>query len=417
MKKHKDFSSILDFKVFFISFFSIGLFYLVQTLSNWWLLSITGIRGPYRFLDLKLVLKSFDCYQSDGENIFSAPTGDPCTGYIYGRQFLYLMTKLNVGESASNVLAITFVLSFLSIAAAIVAINPSTKKSTLFGFLVFMSPGCWLLIERTNLDLFIFVLLSLAVISIWRKAPEIALILIVMSAFIKFYTFPLALITLLFIRTLRRKAIAFLFALLSGIVLLNEIVKIPTLPGTWYVSFGNQIVAHWWDLLVTIKDLNWPSANSLSGSIAGGSLVLICSIICARMFPQSLKNISRELAHGLAHRELISLAYLYCTSAFLICYFAGMNYDYRLFYEGIACLFAIKLIPQLDKLLKILVLTTLISLWCSSFFYTLEGIRVVIIQLIGDVFTGISVSINVLIVLNLVILKIRTKKVKDQIYA
>lgn len=415
MKKYRDSPPILDFKVFFFSFFCISLFYLFQTLSNWWLLSITGIRGPYRFLDLKLVLKSFDCFQLDGENVFSAPTGDPCTGYIYGRQFLYLMTKMNIGESASNVLAITFVLFFLIISAAIVAINPSTKKSTLFGFLVFMSPGCWLLIERTNLDLFIFVLLSLAVISIRREAPEIGLILIVMSAFIKFYTFPLAIITIWFIQELNRKVIALLFVSLSGAVLLNEIVKIPTLPGTWYVSFGNQIVTHWWNLLITTKDLNWQSANSLSGSIAGGALVLICSIMCARIFPQSLKIIPMELARGLANRELVALVYLYSTSAFLICYFAGMNYDYRLFYEGITCLVAIKLNPQLDKLLKMLVTTTLISLWCSSFFYTMEGIRVVIIELIGDVFTGISISINVLIVLSLVRIKIRTMKMKDQV--
>ena len=394
MKTNKRSTATLDFKVF--------------------LLSITGIKGPYRFLDLKLVLKSFDCFESVGDEVFTAPTGDPCTGYIYGRQFLFLMTRLNIGESAANSLAIIIFLSFLLMSAAIIALRPSSKRSTFFGLLVFCSPGCWLLVERTNLDIVIFALIFLSVISIRKEVPEIAVILIVMSAFIKFYTFPLALIVLYFIRKPWRKIISLVFILLSGLLLIYEIVEIPTLPGTWYVSFGNQILFHWWNLLLTTKALTWPEASPISGSVVGAVLVLICSIMILKLFAQPLNQFSKNLDERLVKRELVALAYLFSTSTLLICYFAGMNYDYRLFYEGITCLIAFKIIPKRDKLLRVLVSTTLVSLWCSSFFYGMEGIRVVIIHVVGDVFTGITVSINLMIFVKLIIIRFSDFRMKSQ---
>ena len=411
MKKIKESAYTFHKQIFVFTFASISIFYLLQTLSNWWLLSITGIKGE-RFGDLKSVLAYFDCYNTSGEDVFTAPTDDPCTGYIYGRQFLYLMTRLGVGVNSINILAAFFALSFLFISSAIIALAPSTKKSTVFGLLVFISPGCWLLVERTNLDIFIFVFIGLAVFAIYKDFPGIAVLLLVISAFIKFYTFPLAVLTIFFIRKSQWKISAAVFVALSGVLLLSEIVRIPRLPGSWYVSFGNQIIAHWWNLLLSIKKLDWPQADFLFGSIVGGVFILISSIICSSLFHQSIKSFSVDLEHRLVRLELVALVYLYTTSVFLICYFAGMNYDYRLFYEGISCLIAVKLLPKNSNLLRFLVLTTLISLWCSSFFYGMQGIRVVFIQLVGDVFTGISASINVLIMLNLLLLRIRHKKTR-----
>ena len=414
MKRTKESILIFDRRIFVFTFFSTSIFYLLQILSNWWLLSITGIKGQDRFGDLKLVLMYFDCYNTVGQDVFTAPTDDPCTGYIYGRQFLYLMSRLGIGEDSVNILAALLILSFLIISSAIIALAPSMKKSTVLGLLVIISPGCWLLLERTNLDILIFVFIGLAVFSIDRKFPGIAVLLLVISAFIKFYTFPLAIITIFFIQKLQQKILAAVFVSLSGTLLMSEIVRIPRLPSSWYVSFGNQIIAHWWNLLLSVKKLDWPEADFLLGSIVGGIFILICSIICSQLFRQSIKSFSVDLEHRLVKLELMALVYLYTASVFLICYFAGMNYDYRLFYEGISCLIAVKLLPKNSALLRFLVLTTLISLWCSSFFYGMEGIRVIFIQLIGDVFTGISASINALIILNLLLLRIRHKTTKHR---
>jgi hypothetical protein len=102
-------------------------FYFIQTLTGWWFLANSGIRGPYRFLDLNLVLKSFDCYPIVGDQVFAPPTDDPCRGYIYGRQFFYLMTNLNIGENLSNLIAIIFAISFLMVLMMIR--KPHSKNS------------------------------------------------------------------------------------------------------------------------------------------------------------------------------------------------------------------------------------------------------------------------------------------------
>ena len=224
----------------------------------------------------------------------------------------------------------------------------------------------------------------------------------------------MAIISIFFIQKLQQKILAAVFVALSGTLLLSEIVRIPRLPSSWYVSYGNPIIAHWWNLLLSVKKLDLPEADLLLGSIAGGIFILICSIICSQIFRQSIKSFAVDLEHRLVKLELVALVYLYTGSVFLICYFAGMNYDYRLFYEGISCLITVKLLQKNSSLLRFLVLTTLISLWCSSFFYGMEGIRVIYIQLVGDVFTGISASINALIMLNLLLLRIRHKTTKHR---
>jgi hypothetical protein len=338
-----------------------------------------------------------------GAEVFLPPTDDPCNGYIYGRQFFYLMTRLNVGEGLSTLFAVIFAISFVVIAAGIIAIQPNSKKSTILGLLVFFSPSCWLLVERMNLDLLILLLLVISVLLIRIDKPMVAIVAILISAFIKFYTFPLAVLTVLFIRSGRIKLYASFIIFLAGLILASEIIKIPRFPGTWYVSFGNQVIGQWWNLLISEKNLSWPEAGTITSSIAGALLILTCMLICRRLSGNSAKLISLALGEKLINRDLNAIIYIYSSALLFICFFAGMNYDYRLFYLGISSLMIYKTIPSELLLKKVLIAISLVSLWASCFFYGLQGIRVVALELAGDVFTGIAVSLNLLLCLHIVI--------------
>ena len=79
---------------------------------------------------------------------------------------------------------------------------------------------------------------------------------------------------------------------------------------------------------------------------------------------------------------------------FVGCYFAGMNYDYRLVFLALG---AIPILSELHgKKRKVLLLLTLVSLWFSCFFFGIEGIVFVSIQAIGDLATSVLVAILVL---------------------
>ncbi len=390
-----------DLRRFIASFLLISLFYLMQFATGWWPLLNSGIRGPYRFLDLKLVLKSFDCYAIVGDEVFAPPTTDPCNGYIYGRQFFFLMTKLKVGESYSNGIALVLALSFVTIAAGLISTRESTNKSTLLGIFVFLSPSCWLLIERMNLDLLIFLLFALAILAIRLNKPSSAVMFILISALIKFYTFPLAFVCLLFMRKGAAKKLITVLIFITGLLLISEIAKIPRFPGTWYVSFGNQIIGQWWNLLISERKLIWPQVNSLTSTIAGIISVAICLLIFKKLLGNSISRVTLDLHKKLLQRELNSLIYMFSSALIIICYFAGMNYDYRLFFIGLATLMIYILNPLETALVRILVVTTIGSLWMSCYFYGLQGIRVVALELAGDLFTGVAVSLHILILIKL----------------
>lgn len=390
--------------VFVPSLFTISGFYFFQQLTGWWLLANSGIRGPYTFFDLKLVLKSFDCYEVVGDEVFAPPTEDPCNGYIYGRQFFYLMTSLNVGERLSTVFAAVFFISFVVIAAGVIALRPVSTKSIIFGLLVFISPSCWLLLERMNLDLLILLLLAIAVMLICYNKSDIATLIILSTALIKFYTFPLAIFTILLIQKGKKKILVIFTTLFTGVLLSTEILKIPRFPGTWYVSYGNQIIGEWWNLLISEKNLNWPQSNSFTGSIAGAIFIITCTIICLKLGGKSANLISLVLVEKFKKKDVGVVIYIYSTALLLICFFAGMNYDYRLFYIGISSLMIYKVSPIQSPLIMLLSFFSIMSLWLSCFFYGLQGIRVVALHLIGDVFTGIAVSIHLLLCLSMIMI-------------
>jgi hypothetical protein len=257
--------------------------------------------------------------------------------------------------------------------------------------------------ERMNLDILILLFVSIAVLFLRHKKSEIAVIFLLLSALIKFYTFPLAVITLLFIQNGKKRLLSAFLVFLTGTLLITEIVKIPRFPGTWYVSFGNQIVGQWWNLLISERNLNWYRANSILASLVGIAFILAGTLISHKIYGKSIQRISETLGKQIADRDVSALIYLYAIMILFICYFSGMNYDYRLFYLGIIPIVIYRVSRTEKYLFRTLVGVTLLSLWMSCFFYGLQGIRVVLLELAGDVFTGIAVSINLLLFIHVIL--------------
>ena len=398
-------------KDFLISLLCLTIFYSIQIYSHWWTLAITGIRGGYTLLDLKLVLKSFDCYQIVGDDVFELATGDPCTGYLYGRNFLLLMTKMGLGEKHATILGLLLISLFLILAAAIIAFPGSEKGSIVLGLLVFTSPSCWLLLERANLDILIFILVVVGLVLLWYQQPTPAALIFAASALIKFYTLPLVFLAIPFYAKLRSRFIYMGFSFTLVLVVLTEIQKIPKFPGTWYVSFGNQVVGHWWNLLIKIKNIDLPSVSMITSSLIGLISVSIAMFLAHRFKGKEFSQLGEDIITEIRNRNLTVYTYFFSTVVFLLCYFAGMNYDYRLFYIGIASVCAYKVFGLKYWPVKILLYCSIPSLWLSCFFYNLEGTPIAIIQLVGDVLLGVCTSVSVLILGNLALFHLKKRKV------
>ena len=400
-------------KDFLISLLCLTLFYLIQIYSHWWTLAITGIRGAYTLLDLKLVLKSFDCYQIVGDRVFEPSTGDPCTGYIYGRNFLFLMTKMGVGENFATILGLLLISLFLVIAAAVIAFSSSERHSAVLGLLVFTSPSCWLLLERANLDILMFILVVVGLVLLWYKRPILAALIFAVSALIKFYTLPLIFLVLPFYSKLRSKLIHAGFSLALMFIVMSEIRSIPKFPGTWYVSYGNQVVGHWWNLLVKIRNLDLPTVSMTISSVVGIISVSIAVSVAHRFKRREFFELGEILSSEIRSRSLVVYTYFFSTVVFLLCYFAGMNYDYRLFYIGIASVCAYKVFGLGNWPVRVLLFCSIPSLWLSCFFYNLKGTPVAILQLVGDVLVGICASVSLLILVNLALILFKERNARS----
>lgn len=372
---------------------TLATFYLIHLATSWIGLRSTGIRGPSDYMDQESILNSATCFKTLGINVYdldAIPKG--CGGFQYSIELLRFLNFTNISSINSSVLGISLMwMTISTLCLMFYLIKETGKVDNLIALISLSSPGIWLILERSNYDELVFILIVVASLLLVTKYQEFGILLILATVLMKFYTLPLYILTVLMLRRKVSRNLFLLIAIPLTVYILFLIRQVAAFPSTWYVSFGLKSFGLYIELV--IKEKIFEQFQLPSGiSIIVGILILGVFLQYLRRneikpaFVQNTKN-SNRMAKSVYQSLLI---------VFLSCYFAGMNFDYRLILP--ACLIAIS--PAVftnNRYRSIMIFSGVISLWLSSFSFGLRGIPALALQFIGDMSLYVFISTQILL--------------------
>jgi hypothetical protein len=302
--------------------------YAIQELLDWPVLAWSGIHVAGH-IDLAAVLGSADCYKEIGLRIYDPPvSGDLCTGYIYGRSLVYLLSTLGLGAKALAVIWTLLSIAFLAVisrwAAEFLIMLGKFRgfASALFLFATLFSPPFLLLVERGNIDILIMILIAGSAWLLAVRRPIWAILPLLVATLIKFYTLPLLLIFTLFSRSTKVRwfsASGFIVGLLA---VLRDLVGLKGAPGVGFAQFGLTIWHHYLEM-----------AGIATTRVAVSGITIV-AIIAVGIWAARLEGMKSALDFQVLFStgKWVSWFGALSASTFVICYLAGLSFDYRLTY-------------------------------------------------------------------------------------
>ena len=348
---------------FICTFLFLSMNYILNLVLNWPLLAMSGIKGETSFSDLSTTLKQVNCGQST------------CPDYIYGDLFARLARGLNLSAISIDLMAYILTSLFI-LSVSLIASSAKSKLAVLAINAVGVSPSTLLLLERANIDIFIFVLCFLASILAKGKLRVMSVLLLALSTLIKFYPL-LAFLHQSFLMSknkssnLKRAFIGLLALGVTIITFTNVVKESSSIPLNWDNSFGLSIGILWLSFIFKeMTNLNLVVSGSLIPIIGLSSLIITWRLMkLSRLTKVSLRSTS-------IGRDPVFLVGL-------TCYVLGISYDYRLVFILIPCALMLEnSVTQPGNRFLLLIV--------ASFFTTTNfGVNVKFfypgIQLIGDI--------------------------------
>jgi hypothetical protein len=245
----------------------------------------------------------------------------------------------------------------------------------LFSFLMIFSPPIWLLLERGNIDGLMVCLVTVAAVLFLKEKNIAGIIIISASVLVKFYTFPVLIFLFLIMKKKFEKIIlVFLVLVITPEILKDIVIRDLQEPGA--IAFGAPQVTFILNALLSNLGLSTFDINVKYGHIFG---ILISFITSYFIYSKRFKNVEfiqmKNFQQWKISFNLFSLT-------FISCFFAGMNYDYRL----VLCVTAVFCLLNLNPSLlhdKIFIVSSLISIWFTCFSFGLSDRNFLIIQWLG----------------------------------
>jgi hypothetical protein len=347
----------------------------VQQVNRWPLVKSSGWGGGSSFVDLRSVLHASECSEEIGWDIY-----DPSKncGYIYGSLLIRVLRWTNLGPEFTLELGWIFILLFSIVSGYVFSTLKNLSKIQKFVCVViFVSPGSMLLLERGNFDILLILLLFVSALCLQKKWFGLGFAAIALCALFKFYTLPILFALSLYLRTLKATIFSLLVSSIVAILVVRDLVGIKEeFPDNVLASFGNQIFAGY----LNYVGLDIPR---FLREIIGLLAILGCTILVWLTNRSSIIKVAQHLQS----RRFYSLSdYIIALFSFsyLICYFAGLNYDYRLPYLTISTLLLLSVMISNRINCWPLILCLLVICWTSF--------NVGVLQILGDFFVLILTS-------------------------
>jgi hypothetical protein len=258
--------------------------------------------------------------------------------------------------------------------------------------LAFFSPGTYLLFERGNLDLVIFLLVVMSGVFLGRGFYLPAYLVLVFATLLKFYILPAVLLASLLAKNVLQRIVVTVLTLLTLSWVLFDLSRGPILPVYGPVQFGYPVLNHYFAWL----GLSLGPIPNLIGFL----VPLIVWAVLVWIERRAGKGYLTKLRQSI---DALDLDYSFVFTAITFCamFFVGLSFDYRLVFLALAGV-ALILKSSFSKHTKLALWVCLfVALWGSgaiggNFMFIPLAIKPMLIggfQLAGDLAVFLWVGI------------------------
>jgi hypothetical protein len=332
--------------------------YLVNFFLAWPTTRWGDITTGFLFGDFEaLFIWSDECRINAGlPHVFSVysqiEASDTCSGFNYGTTLLILLSIFPIDREFYVIVALTIGILAVFILGFFLQSNYKMSfRQQVVVTLAFFSPGTFLLFERGNLDIVIFLLVIIAAAALARGFYIPAYLLLVFATLLKFYVLPAVILASLFAKTVRQRIVVTVLTVVTITWVVFDFSRGSILPVYGPVQFGYPVLEHYFEWL----GLSLGSLPSVIGFLAP-LLVWALLVLVER---KAGANYNTRLSDTL-NAILGDYAFIFTSITFCGMFFVGLSFDYRLVFLALAGVGLI-LKSSFDRKVKL-------SLWGSLMF-------------------------------------------------
>ena len=320
-------------------------------------------------------------------------SSETCTGFNYGTMLLILLSIFPINGEFYVSAALTVGVFAVFVLGYFLAntYKMSFWQKVLVSF-AFFSPGTYLLFERGNLDIVIFLLIVAAAVLLGRGAFFPAYLVLVFATLLKFYALPLVIIVSLLSKSLRLRILTAILSLLTFAWVIADFSRGQILPVYGPVQFGYPVLDHYFEWL----GLSLQPLPSLIGFFSPWFVWALLVVIERR----AGKSFQGKLTQSITNLQG-DYAFLFTAITFCAMFFVGLSFDYRLIFLALAGIGLIIKGSFSRKVKVALWVSLMIALWGSgaiggNFMFIPDGIKPLLVggfQLAGDLAVFLWVGI------------------------
>lgn len=378
-KLHYKFIKVLFTHLIVFTFFY--LFYELNSYLRYPFLRVGDAWFDRKFDDTYQVLKSAECYATIGRSIYDQIT---CS-YLYGSPLLDVINFIGISPMNVNFVGELFLYINIMIFTlfSVRAYHKFGMKRILLCVLIFISPPFHYLIERGNFDTFVILFLLVSCILISRGKLIFGSIFLSIASLIKFYTLPVLLIYLLYLKISKSKHMKFHLAIgiITGLIVFRDYLHIRGTIGSgtggYGGTFGLKSIALYANHLSTYLN------TTLVFLVTIVSFTLVIFVI---LFKFSLSNPRFHALDSFSYVVQVVFGL-----QIVICYIITINNDYRLSILGIFLSALLTSSPLNSGLERKIIIFGLIAMWLSYPSW--------ILQVLGDITLVIAIILIVKFIL------------------
>jgi hypothetical protein len=289
--------------------------YLWQYFSGWKLLTYWGIDVERNFSDFHLTWRQLVCgFREYPEATFDCVNLN--SKYIYGNILAHI-SQFSFIDPVIDVFAlISVVASFLILTYFLITYLPTPGLAKIIIVLILISPPVQLLVQRGNIDIHLTALLAVAVILINNGKIFFGFVFICVATLVKFYALPVVIFySIKYTVERKRFWLAYLCSafVVAVYCFLNYSSVMSSIPSPNWAAFGFRNTAYWLDFII-------PGDLKFSQVILIILMTAIYFLARAKLFDSTFINLEES------HTSIL----LVFGTLFLLVYFSGSNFDYRL---------------------------------------------------------------------------------------
>ena len=358
------------------------------------------------FADLRLITSASDCLQNSSWSMNSISCDSWGRPFNYPSLWVHIFSLLHIVELQTHFLGIieivllsaSFTYWFWRVSNLV---SDRQFWELLLVFLAFVfSPPISLLVERGNVDILIFSGITLTASLLRKKALMLSGFLLAILGTLKIYPFAGILIPFLACSSKLKRALIICFAATGAILISGEIGLIAVRSVTSWnsISYGMSIIP------LILSQKFQISVSRESAGLLGFLSVIIAGLIIRKFFRNEIQKTARKIESSGDFNFSFQLFAL----IFLLSYFVGTSYDYRLVLS--MPLFMILFALHQGNIEKSLIVLFLISILYGGHLLSRFGSLGILLNTISDAIILLAMTFLSIILFHLNSLRIAVGK-------